>query len=162
MDEGSPMTPAIAPRRGPTQLALGFMPLVDSAPLIVALEKGFAAANDLRLTLVRETSWANIRDRVMLGHFDAAHMLGPLPIASTLGLGGHVTTPMIAPFALGFGGNAITISAALWAELEEGGCRIGDAPGTVAAALARTVAMHRKSGDEPLTFAMVYPFSGHN
>ena len=156
------MTPALAARRGPTQLALGFIPLVDSAPLIVAHEKGFAAANDLRLSLVRETSWANIRDRVMLGHFDAAHMLGPLPIASTLGLGGHVTTPMSTPFALGFGGNAITMSAALWARIEEGGCHIGDPPGRVAAALAKTVAKRREGGGEPLTFAMVYPFSGHN
>ena len=66
-----------------TLLRIGFIPLVDCAPLIVAHEKGFAAAEGLRLDLVRETSWANIRDRVALGHFDAAHMLAPMTIAAT-------------------------------------------------------------------------------
>ena len=68
---------------GGQKLTLGFIPLVDCAPLVVAAEMGFAAAEGLQLDLVRETSWANIRDRVMLGHFQAAHMLGPMPIAST-------------------------------------------------------------------------------
>ena len=69
------------------------------------------------LTLVRETSWANIRDRLAVGHFNVAHMLAPMPIACNLGL-----TPLasrtIAPMALGLGGNAITVSNALWAEME--------------------------------------------
>ena len=86
-------------------LTLGFLPLVDAAPLIVAKEQGFAEAEGLRLRLVRETSWANIRDRVTLGHFDGAAMLAPMPIAASLGLG-VLATPMIAPFAFGFGGNA--------------------------------------------------------
>ena len=43
-------------------------------------------AEGIDLTLVRESSWANIRDRVAVGHFDVAHMLAPMPIASTLGL----------------------------------------------------------------------------
>ena len=93
---------------GAHQLTLGFIPLVDCAPLVVAAEMGFAAAEGLALDLVRETSWANIRDRVMLGHFHAAHMLGPLPIASTLGIGSHIEAPMVAPFSFGLGGNAVT------------------------------------------------------
>jgi two-component system, oxyanion-binding sensor len=162
IEGSSPSAPAQIERRGPTQLSVGFMPLVDCAPLIVAAEKGFAGSEDLRLNLIRETSWANIRDRVMLGHFDAAHMLGPLPIASTLGVGGHLRTPMIAPFALGFGGNAITLSTDLWQRLQALGVRIGDSPEAVAAALAATVAQRRERLDAPLTLAMVYPFSGHN
>ena len=49
---------------------VGFIPLLDCAPLVVAAEKGFAAAEGLDITLVRETSWANIRDRVVVGHFE--------------------------------------------------------------------------------------------
>ena len=89
------------------KLILGFIPLLDCASLVVAAERGFAAEEDLELALVRETSWANIRDRVVIGHFDAAHMLGPMTVASTLGIG-HVKVPVIAPFALGLGGNAVT------------------------------------------------------
>ena len=59
----------------------GFIPLLDCAPLVVALEKGFALDEGIDLTLVRESSWANIRDRLVVGHFDAAHMLGPMTVA---------------------------------------------------------------------------------
>jgi ABC-type nitrate/sulfonate/bicarbonate transport system substrate-binding protein len=50
-------------------IILGFMPLLDCATLVVAAERGFAAQEDLELTLVRETSWANIRNRLLIGHF---------------------------------------------------------------------------------------------
>jgi NitT/TauT family transport system ATP-binding protein len=127
----------------------------------VAAERGFAAEEDLELALVRETSWANIRDRVVIGHFDAAHMLGPMAVASTLGIG-HVKVPVIAPFALGLGGNAITVSLRLWEQMTSEGAAAESDPGTHAAALKRVVATREKARREPLTFAMVYPFSCHN
>jgi len=139
------------------KVILGFMPLLDCASLVVAAERGFAAEEDLELALVRETSWANIRDRVVIGHFDAAHMLGPMTVASTLGIG-HVRVPVIAPFALGLGGNAITVSLRLWEQMTQEGATVGAKPGVHATALERVVL--RRS--EPLTFAMVYPFSCHN
>ncbi len=143
-------------------MKLGFIPLVDSAPLIVAAERGFAAAEGLRLELVRETSWANIRDRVMLGHFDGAHMLGPLPIATTLGIGGHLEVPLIAPFSLGLGGNAITVSEALFKEMQASGAELGAGPAVMAKALKGVVAERQNTSRPPLTVAMVHPFSGHN
>ena len=87
-----------------TRLAVGFMPLLDCAPLVAAVEKGYAADEGIKVDLVRETSWANIRDRLIIGQFTAAHMLGPMPIAATLGLGACKAS-MIAPMALGLGGN---------------------------------------------------------
>jgi ABC-type nitrate/sulfonate/bicarbonate transport system substrate-binding protein len=139
------------------KMILGFMPLLDCASLVVAAERGFAAEENLELALVRETSWANIRDRVVIGHFDAAHMLGPMTVASTLGIG-HVRVPVIAPFALGLGGNAITVSLRLWEQMTQEGATVGAKPGVHGTALKRVVL--RRS--EPLTFAMVYPFSCHN
>ena len=64
-------------------ITAGFIPLLDAAMLIVAREKGFAADQAIDLELVRETSWASIRDRVVIGHFDAAHMLAPMAIAGS-------------------------------------------------------------------------------
>ena len=55
---------------GLTQITIGFVPLLDSAVLIAAQEMGFADSEGLALTLVRESSWANIRDRVAIGHFE--------------------------------------------------------------------------------------------
>ncbi|MBI5319620.1 CmpA/NrtA family ABC transporter substrate-binding protein [Bradyrhizobium sp.] len=144
-----------------TPLRIGFIPLVDAAALIVAVDKGFAAAEGLDITLVREVSWSNVRDKLNIGLFDAAHLLAPVAIASSLGLG-HIKVPIAAPFNLGLNGNAITVSpalhAAIMAEIE------GEPldPMATATALARVVAKRKKSGAEPLTFGMTFPFSTHN
>ncbi len=144
-----------------TTLRIGFIPLVDASALIIAVDKGFAAAEGLDVTLVREVSWSNVRDKLNIGMFDAAHLLAPVAIASSLGLG-HVKVPIVAPFNLGLNGNAITVSpalhAAIIAEID------GDAldPMATALALARVVAKRRKSGADPLTFGMTFPFSTHN
>jgi two-component system, oxyanion-binding sensor len=148
-------------REGDVHLTLGFIPLVDCAPLVVAKEKGFAAAEGLSVSLARETSWANIRDRVMVGHFDAAHMLGPMPIASTLGLG-HVEAPMIAPFSLSLGGNAISLSPAIFAEMERAGASLEARPDEMGRALAEVVSRRAAGGEAPFVFAVVHPFSSHN
>ena len=155
LDDGMPARASDFP------LTAGFIPLVDCAPLLVAAKKGFARAQGLRLTLVRETSWANIRDRVSVGHFDAAHMLGPMPIATSLGIG-HFDLPMVAPFAFGLGGNAITVSRDLFAAMEACGARLGDGPAEMGGALHEAIARRRTRGEAPLTLAMVFPFSGHN
>lgn len=145
----------------PNNLIIGFVPLLDSATLVAAVEKGFTREEGLDVTLVRETSWANIRDRVVVGHFDAAHMLGPMAVASSLGIG-HLTVPMVAAFSMGLGGNAVTVSRALWVKMLEHGAASGADPATQGAALKRVIAERTRHGLEPLTFAMVYPFSCHN
>jgi ABC-type nitrate/sulfonate/bicarbonate transport system substrate-binding protein len=143
------------------KLVIGFMPLLDCASLVVAVERGFAAKEGLDLRLVRETSWANIRDRIIVGQFDAAHMLAPMPIASTLGIG-HVKTPLIAPISLGLGGNAITVSLSLWEDMTNVGATVGAFSASQGEALRRVVTEREQSGSDPLTFGMVYPFSCHN
>ena len=144
-----------------TPLHIGFIPLVDASALIIAVDKGFAAAEGLDVTLTREVSWSNVRDKLNIGRFDAAHLLAPVAIASSLGLG-HVKVPIAAPFNLGLNGNAITISPALHAAIT--GEIDGDPrnPLVTAQALSRVVAARRKAGAEPLTFGMTFPFSTHN
>ena len=144
-----------------TPLHIGFIPLVDASALIVAVDKGFATAEGLDVTLVREVSWSNVRDKLNIGMFDAAHLLAPVAIASSLGLG-HVKVSIAAPFNLGLNGNAITVSPALHAAImgEIDGNPLD--PMATALALARVVAARRKAGAEPLTFGMTFPFSTHN
>ena len=142
-------------------LRIGFIPLVDAAALLIAVDKGFARDEGLDVTLHREVSWSNVRDKLNLGLFDAAHLLAPVAIASSLGLG-HVKVPIVAPFNLGLNGNAITVSpalqAAISAELD------GDPlnPLATAQALSRVVAARKAKGLEPLVFGMTFPFSTHN
>jgi len=144
----------------PHQVIAGFMPLLDSAVLVAAKEKGFAEADGIDLTLVRETSWASIRDRMAVGHFQVAHLLAPMPIAANLGL-----TPLaaktIAPIALGLGGNAITVSNALWARMVDHGATGDLDPATAGRALRKTISDQREDWGRPLKFAVVHPFSGH-
>jgi NitT/TauT family transport system ATP-binding protein len=144
-----------------TPLQIGFIPLIDAAALIVAVENGFTAAEGLDVTLVREVSWSNVRDKLNIGLFDAAHLLAPVPIASSLGLG-HIKVPIVVSLNLSLNGNAITVSpaldAAIMAEIE--GDRLD--PLATARALSRVVEARRRSGGEPLTFGMTFPFSTHN
>lgn len=69
------------------RLRIGYVPLTDAAVLIAAATHGFAESDGLVLELVREVSWANIRDKLILGHFDATHILAPFAVATSLGLG---------------------------------------------------------------------------
>jgi NitT/TauT family transport system ATP-binding protein len=144
-----------------TPLQIGFIPLIDAAALITAVEKGFAAAEGLDVTLVREVSWSNVRDKLNIGLFDAAHVLAPVPVASSLGLG-HIKVPIVVPITLNLNGNAITVSAALHAAImsEIDGDPLD--PMATAKALSRVVAKRRHSGGEPLAFGMTFPFSTHN
>ena len=143
------------------KLKIGFIPLADAAALIVAVDKGFTASEGLDVELIREVSWSNIRDKLNVGVFDAAHLIAPVAIASTLGLG-HVRVPIVAPFGLGVNGNAITVSPSLNAALME--MADGDIldPMVSARALKGVVERRKARGADQLTFGMTFPFSTHN
>jgi ABC-type nitrate/sulfonate/bicarbonate transport system substrate-binding protein len=143
------------------RLRIGFIPLCDAAALLVAVDKGFCRNEGLDVELVREVSWSNVRDKLNIGLFDAAHLLAPVAIASSLGLG-HVRVPIIAPFNLGINGNAITVSPELHAVLTAAAEGDISDPMVSAHALARVVAERKRKSQEPLTFGMTFPFSTHN
>lgn len=143
-------------------LRIGFMPLLDSAMLVAAARCGFAARHGLSIALVRETSWANIRDRLAIGHFDAAHTLAPLPIAAALGLTPY-DVPLVAPLALATGGNAITLSPAIWEAMRAAKADVvANDPVSTGAALKAVIAQRRAAGEKPLVIAVVHPYSAHN
>lgn len=139
----------------------GFIPLTDAAILIVAKEMGFAEEQGIALNLLRETSWANIRDRLAVGQFEVAHCLAPMPIASNLGLT-PFSTQLIAPMALGMGGNAVTVSDVIYEKM----CGVGYS-GQFDASIAghyfqKVVADVSQNGSQTLKLGVVHPFSAHN
>ena len=144
-----------------TKLRIGYIPLVDAAALLVAVDQGFAKQQGLDVELVREVSWSNVRDKLNLGLFDAAHLLAPVAVASSLGIG-HVRVPIITPFNLGLNGNAITVSPRLHADLAAAADGDIADPSVSGRALARLVAERKTRNAEPLTFGMTFPFSHHN
>jgi NitT/TauT family transport system ATP-binding protein len=140
---------------------LGYVPLVDAALLIAARAKGFAAAEGLDLRLVREGSWAAVRDKLNVGLLDAAHMLAPAAVASHLGLG-HLEVPLAAPMALNLDGNAITLSSTLAGALATRfGPRLPASPDITARAFAELLAERRAAGLPPPVAAVVFPWSTH-
>lgn len=134
-------------------MRIGFLPLVDAALPILAHELGFAEQQGLRLELVRDMTWATVRDRLLYGHTDAAHMIAPLAIATALGRG-RPAVPMAVPFVLGLNGNAVTFSTAL-ADAVRLGESLGD-PVAIGRALEHVVAERR------LRFGVVHRYSSHN
>lgn len=152
-------------RRSPSAMptvTLGFIPLTDCAVLAVARELGFAAREGIDLRLAREISWANIRDKVALGHLHGAQMLAGMPIAASLGIN-QIAMPMIVPFCLNRNGNAISVANALYNEISQlDGPSRDDRPSRWGEALARAVARRKSTGSPQLTFGTVYPFSCHN
>lgn len=142
-------------------LRIGFIPLIDAASTIIAVDKGFASAEGLDVELVREVSWSNVRDKLNIGLFDAAHLLAPVAIASSLGLG-HIKVPIITPFTLNLNGNAITVSPPLHAAIAAELNGAAATPLATAQALGRVAAARRKTGAEPVTFGMTFPYSTHN
>jgi len=120
-------------------LRLGFVPLTDSAPLVVAKERGFFEAEGLKVELSREVSWATIRDKVAVGALDGAHMLAPLALAATMGAGSE-PTPMIAPMALNLNGAAAMQTARLTAAPGVSTGASGDMERSVSAPIAVRIA----------------------
>jgi len=129
-------------------LTLGFIPLMDCAPLVVAKELGFFAKYGLEaVTLHREESWQDLAAGVVNGRLDGAHMLAAMPLAITLGLNGQPSQPLMTSLVLSRNGNAITFSRHLW----EQGVRTAE----------DLRAYLRRTGNR-LRFGIVHPASMHN
>jgi ABC-type nitrate/sulfonate/bicarbonate transport system substrate-binding protein len=93
-------------------LDAGFLPLVDSALLVVAHEMGFDAEKGFQLRLRRENLWSTIRDKLALRRLDAAHMQATAPVAMSMGLGG-LPLKINALMVLSVNGNSLG-SAMIW------------------------------------------------
>ena len=91
-----------------SELKIGFLPITCATPLVAADPLGFYAREGLKVTLNRTAGWAVVRDKTLAGEFDAAHMLSPMPLAISMGLGANAT-PMVMPAIENVNGNAITL-----------------------------------------------------
>lgn len=94
-------------------IRLGFIPLTDAAPILVAHSQGFFRRRGLDILLSREVGWATVRDKIIYRELDAAHAVAPMAAAVTLGLG-CLATACLSAYVLNAHGNAITLSTNLW------------------------------------------------
>lgn len=142
-------------RSGREKIVCGYIPLSDCASLVVAQELGFAAEEGIDLELVRETSWSNIRDKIALGLFDAAHMLAPMPVAMSMGLSAN-PAKIIAPMLLSANGDTIAISNAIAARLRDASGQAFFDDARAAAAALRSASAGRR-----LRIGVPWRFSTH-
>ncbi|MBB5693018.1 ABC transporter substrate-binding protein [Muricoccus pecuniae] len=138
-------------------LRIGYVPLTDAAPLLVAETLGLFGQHGVQVALSEESAWAAVRDRLAHGLLDGAHLLAPMPIAMASGLGGVRATLSVGA-GIGRNGNTFTLSPAI---AEEAGL---DADGTPlsASAFAALVRRRAAAGEAPLRLAAVFPFSSHH
>lgn len=129
-----------------SSLDLGFMALSDCASLVVAATQGFAQPYGLTLNLKRQSSWANLRDKLVSGELDAAHSLYGLIYAVHLGIGGVAATDMAVLMGLNQNGQSINLSR----DLQQQGVVTPEA-------LDRHVHQSRTK----LTFAQTFPTGTH-
>ncbi len=145
MDKKMHATIRVQPSR--PAIRLGFVPLTDCAPLVMAQELGLFQKLGLRVELSRELGWATIRDKVIYGELEAAHAIAAMPVAAALGLG-SIACDCLTALVLNLNGNAITLSNDLWTR----GVRDGKT-------LREEIVRARR--EKIYTFGVVSPFSSH-
>jgi len=134
-------------RPATVKLRVGYVPLTDCAPIVMAQELGLYKKYGLNVVLSQELGWASVRDKIIHGELDAAHALAAMPLAASLGLN-SVPCECVTALVLNLNGNAITLSNDLWNR----GVRDGK---TLRAEILRS------RSQKMLTFGVVFPFSSH-
>jgi NitT/TauT family transport system ATP-binding protein len=136
---------ALAGRAGVVRI--GYVPLLDAAPLLVAEELGLFARAGLRVELRNEMGWGTIREKVAYGEVEAVHAPGGLLFSILFGT--HAPPCAVGTDCiLNLQGNAITLSRRLWAK--------GVRDGQTLRLMVRCEAPHKP------VFAVVSPFSSHH
>src|ERR1043165_4617963 len=90
-------------------LKVGFIPITCATPIIMAAPMGFYAKNGLNVEVIKTAGWAVIRDKTLNKEYDAAHMLSPMPLAITMGVGSN-PLPYTMPAVENINGQAITLA----------------------------------------------------
>src|SRR5262245_42077039 len=92
-----------------TALKIGFIPITCATPIIMAHPMGFYSKQGLNVEVIKTAGWAVIRDKTLNKEYDAAHMLSPMPLAISLGLGSQAI-PFAVPAIENINGQGITLA----------------------------------------------------
>lgn len=127
------------------EVRIGFIPLTDCSSVVMAAVQKFDEKYGIKIIPSKEASWASVRDKLVSGELDAAHVLYGLVYGVHLGIGGP-KKDMSVLMSLNNNGQAITLSKALHAKGVTDG-----------ASLAKQVAKK----DKEYTFAQTFPTGTH-
>ncbi|WP_419177402.1 CmpA/NrtA family ABC transporter substrate-binding protein [Methylotenera versatilis] len=128
-----------------TEVKIGFIPLTDCAPIVVAAEMGFDKKYGIKIVPAKQASWAAIRDKTVNGELHASHVLYGLVYGVQLGIGGQ-QKDMKVLMSLNNNGQAITLSN----QLKDKGVKDGKS-------LKRVMTNENRD----FTFAQTFPTGTH-
>lgn len=146
------MLTATSPRFADKEvIRLGYIPLTDCAPLVMAKELGIFAKYGLNVEVTKEASWANVRDKLLTGELEGAHCLFSMPFSVYTGVGGKEGSEMKIALVLNNNGQAITLSKDFCGKV--GFKQTNKVAPVVAAKL---------KAEKEVTFAMTFPGGTHD
>ena len=132
-------------------IKLGFIPLTDCSPIVMAKELGLFKKYGVEVVVTKETSWANVRDKILTGELDGAHCLYTMPFSVYTGVGGKAGSEMKIAMMLSVNGQAITLSNDFCGKV--GFKQMNKVTPIVAAKL---------KAEKEVTFAMTFPGGTHD
>lgn len=132
-------------------IKLGFIPLTDCSPIVMAKELGLFKKYGVEVVVTKETSWANVRDKILTGELDGAHCLYTMPFSVYTGVGGKAGSEMRIAMMLNVNGQAITLSNDFCGKV--GFKQMNKVTPVVAAKL---------KAEKEVTFAMTFPGGTHD
>ncbi|MBC7469646.1 MAG: ABC transporter substrate-binding protein [Ramlibacter sp.] len=127
------------------EVKIGFIPLTDCASVVMASVLGFDRKYGVKIVPSKEASWAGVRDKLVNGELDFAHVLYGLVYGVHMGTSGP-KKDMAVLMTLNNNGQAITLSRKL---ADKGAV---DGPG-----LAKLMAAEKRE----YTFAQTFPTGTH-
>ena len=127
------------------EVRIGFIPLTDCSSVVMAAVNKFDEKYGIKIIPTKEASWASVRDKLVNGELDAAHVLYGLVYGVQLGIGGP-KKDMNVLMTLNQNGQAITLSN-----------QLKDKGATDGAALAKLIAKKERE----YTFAHTFPTGTH-
>lgn len=127
------------------EVKIGFIPLTDCASVVMAAELGLDKKYGVKIIPSKEASWASVRDKLVSGELDFAHVLYGLVYGVHLGTSGP-KKDMAIMMTLNQNGQALTLSKKLF---EKGVRGLGDLPGLI------------KKEPREYTFAQTFPTGTH-
>jgi nitrate/nitrite transport system substrate-binding protein len=130
---------------------LGFIPLTDCSPIVMAKELGLFKKYGVEVIVTKESSWANVRDKILTGELDGAHCLYSMPFSVYTGVGGKAGSEMKIAMMLNVNGQAITLSNDFCGKV--GFKQMNKVTPVVAAKL---------KAEKEVTFAMTFPGGTHD
>lgn len=130
---------------------LGFIPLTDCSPIVMAKELGLFKKYGVEVIVSKESSWANVRDKILTGELDGAHCLYSMPFSVYTGVGGKAGSEMKIAMMLNVNGQAISLSNDFCGKV--GFKQMNKVTPVVAAKL---------KAEKEVTFAMTFPGGTHD